>query len=340
MPDDGSREWLVDPVFEARAREISSGSKARSSSTGITRSPASGSSTSTPTSASWRDDRGVLGPRRASSWVRGWRRAGVPRRSGVASRRGGRDQFDGDGTRRRRVRARIHHGDLLALDLLKGYDLVYGLDIFEHLNPNHLDAYIDRLALISSDDAFLFCNIPVFGADPVFGTVFPFYVDGWAATPGKRPFSAIHADERAIRFTDISLGGRSWWVAQLRAPGSRAMWTSSGRFTRSRRRLHEKSSSPARRAYFVFAKARAAGRRPGDSGEDRERAVDGDCRKETLRCLQAVRLTSLNGRDRARRHLPRRRGRSLRGTASSRCRCLNRARNLRLRPVLHSVPPT
>src|SRR5262249_43363413 len=34
-----------------------------------------------------------------------------------------------------RVRPRIHHGDLLTLDLPSTYDLVFGLDVFEHLNP-------------------------------------------------------------------------------------------------------------------------------------------------------------------------------------------------------------
>src|SRR5204862_242391 len=96
-----------------------------------------------------------------------------------------------------RVRARIHHGDILTLDLPRQYDLLFGLDVFEHLNPNKLDAYLARLAAVTSDDALLFCNIPAFGADAVFGTVFPFYVDGWAedAAAGK-PLSRLHADEQ------------------------------------------------------------------------------------------------------------------------------------------------
>jgi len=89
-----------------------------------------------------------------------------------------------------RVRARIHQGDILSLDLPTKYDLLFGLDVFEHLNPNKLDAYLARLSAVTSDDAFLFCNIPAFGEDPVFGTVFPLYVDGWKddAAAG-RPFS-------------------------------------------------------------------------------------------------------------------------------------------------------
>ena len=58
---------------------------------------------------------------------------------------------------------------------------------------NRLDAYLARLAAVTTDDALLFCNSPALGADPVFGTVFPLYVDGWTedAAAGK-PFSRLH----------------------------------------------------------------------------------------------------------------------------------------------------
>ena len=160
------------------------------------------------------------------------------------------------------LRGRIHHGDLLDLNLAGGYDLVFGLDVFEHLNPNRLDGYVARLALISSDDAFLFCNIPVFGDDPVFGTVFPFYVDGWErdALEG-RPFSAIQVDDRGYPIHGhLTWADARWWVARFEAHGFR-------RDEDIERALHSKydgymeKRSPARRSFFVFAKARAAGRR-------------------------------------------------------------------------------
>jgi hypothetical protein len=95
-----------------------------------------------------------------------------------------------------RVRDRIHHGDLLTLNLPAHYDTVFGLDIFEHLNPNRIDAYMSRLAEITRDGGYLFCNIPMFGEDPVFGMVFPPYVDGWEEdAAAERPFSTIHVDD-------------------------------------------------------------------------------------------------------------------------------------------------
>ena len=63
-----------------------------------------------------------------------------------------------------RVRERIHQGDVLTLALGRDYDMVFGLDVFEHLNPNRMDEYLSRLDQITTPGAFAFCNIPAFGA--------------------------------------------------------------------------------------------------------------------------------------------------------------------------------
>jgi hypothetical protein len=160
------------------------------------------------------------------------------------------------------VRPRIHQGDLLALDLPRRYDLLFGLDIFEHLNPNKLPDYVARIAQVTTDDAFLFCNIPAFGADAVFGTVFPFYVDGWAEDAAAgRALRRIHVDDRGYPIHGhLAWGDAAWWTRQFEAAG----------FTRDveiERALHGKydgymeKRSPARRAYFVFAKPGAQARR-------------------------------------------------------------------------------
>jgi hypothetical protein len=160
------------------------------------------------------------------------------------------------------VRPRIHQGDLLALDLPKKYDLLFGLDIFEHLNPNKLHTYVERIAQVTTDDAYLFCNVPAFGADPVFGTVFPFYVDGWAEDAAAgRNFRSIHVDEEGYPIHGhLAWADAAWWTQRFEAAG----------FTRDvavERAFHAKydgymeKRSPARRAYFVFAKPASAGRR-------------------------------------------------------------------------------
>jgi hypothetical protein len=161
-----------------------------------------------------------------------------------------------------RVRPRIHQGDLLALDLPARYDLLFGLDIFEHLNPNKLAAYIDRIARVTTDDAFLFCNIPAFGADSIFGTVFPFYVDGWAEDAAAgRPLRSLHVDDAGYPIHGhLAWADAAWWTRQFEQAG----------FTREveiERAFHRKydgymeKRSPARRAYFVFGKPGAAARR-------------------------------------------------------------------------------
>jgi hypothetical protein len=161
-----------------------------------------------------------------------------------------------------RVRARIHHGDLLALDLPRRYDLLFGLDIFEHLNPNKLAAYIDRIAQVTTDDAFLFCNIPAFGADPVFGTVFPFYVDGWAEDAAAgRALHSVHVDDGGYPIHGhLAWGDAAWWVRQF----ERAGFIRDAEIERAFHRKYDgymEKRSPARRAYFVFGKRDSARRR-------------------------------------------------------------------------------
>ena len=160
------------------------------------------------------------------------------------------------------VRPRIHHGDLLALDLQRDHDVLFGLDIFEHLNPNKLDAYLARVADVTSAAAYLFCNIPAFGRDPVFGTVFPFYIDGWERDAAAgRPFSSLHVDERGYPIHGhLTWADAAWWTRRFEQAG----------FTRDveiERAFHQKydvymdKRSPARRAYFVFGKGVSAKRR-------------------------------------------------------------------------------
>ena len=160
------------------------------------------------------------------------------------------------------VRPRIHQGDLLALDLPRKYDLLFGLDIFEHLNPNKLDRYVDRIGAVTTDDAYLFCNIPAFGEDRVFGTVFPFYVDGWKddAAAG-RALGSIHVDDLGYPIHGhLAWGDAAWWTRQFERAGFARDEEIERAFHRKYDGYMEKRS-PARRAYFVFGKKDSARRR-------------------------------------------------------------------------------
>jgi hypothetical protein len=133
---------------------------------------------------------------------------------------------------------------------------LFGLDVFEHLNPNRIDAYVRRLAQIVTSGGYLFCNIPAFGRDQVFGTVFPCYIDGWEADAAAgRPFSRLHVDGQGYPlYGHLTWADASWWVERFVTAG----------FTREpeiEHALHAKYDTymeritPARRAFFVFAKS-------------------------------------------------------------------------------------
>jgi hypothetical protein len=154
-----------------------------------------------------------------------------------------------------RVRGRIHHGDLLTLDLQPGYNLIFGLDVFEHLNPNRLDDYIARIARLVTGDGYVFANIPAFGDDPVFGTVFPLYVDGWERDAAAgRPFSTLHVDHLGYPIHGhLVWADADWWCSRFESHGLR-------RQDAIERALHAKYDAymrprtPARVSFFVFAK--------------------------------------------------------------------------------------
>lgn len=167
-----------------------------------------------------------------------------------------------------RVRERIHQGDLLTLDLGRNYDMVFGLDVFEHLNPNRIDEYVTRLAAITTDDAFLFCNIPAFGEDPVFGTVFPLYVDGWEQdAAADRPFRRIHVDALGYPIHGhLTWAEWRWWTERFAAHGFRREPDVERAFHSKYDRYMSKHA-PARRSYFVFSKGTRADRAAAIIGE-------------------------------------------------------------------------
>ena len=166
------------------------------------------------------------------------------------------------------VRSRIHQGDLLSLALPPaahpgaGYDLVFGLDVFEHLNPNRLDAYIARLGELVGDSGFLFCNIPAFGDDPVFGTVFPLYLERWQRdADAGRPFATLHVDELGYPIHGhLTWADARWWRERFERRGFHREIAIEGALHAKYDR-HMRRHSPARCAYFVFSKGDADERR-------------------------------------------------------------------------------
>jgi 2-polyprenyl-3-methyl-5-hydroxy-6-metoxy-1,4-benzoquinol methylase len=155
------------------------------------------------------------------------------------------------------VAERIHCGDLLGLDLER-YDLVYGLDIFEHFNPNRLGEYLTAIADLVADGGLLFANIPAFGTDPVFGEIFDLFLDEWReADRAGRPFSLLQVDDEGYPMHGHLIWATSaWWQEQFEQVGLR-------REIETERMLHRRFDadleriSIARKSFLVFSKARA-----------------------------------------------------------------------------------
>ena len=150
------------------------------------------------------------------------------------------------------IREYIHVGDLLELELADTYDLVFGLDIFEHLNPNRLESYLAAIHERLVPDGWLFANIPAFGHDDVFGEVFPLYVPEWEHdVAAGRCFRVLHCDDDGYPMNGHLIWAHTdWWVDQFTNAGFE-------RQPAVEAELHEKfaeylQTAPARRSFYAF----------------------------------------------------------------------------------------
>jgi len=153
------------------------------------------------------------------------------------------------------VKDSIFIGDLLGLSFPRRYDLVLGLDVFEHLNPNKLDAYIGRLHGLIREGGFLYTNVPAHGKDAVFGEIFGLDLVSWDEdVAAGRCFRSVPVDDYGYpKNGHITCAGTGWWVGRFEKAGFR-------REPEIERDLHRKydeamnSISPARKAYYVFSR--------------------------------------------------------------------------------------
>jgi SAM-dependent methyltransferase len=186
-----------------------------------------------------------------------------------------------------RVRDRIHIGDPLDVHLDRRFDVVYGLDIFEHFNPNRLHAYLERTASLVRPGGHVFVNVPAYGDDPVFGPVFPLALEEWEPdrTAGRN-FSHLHVDDHGWPVNGhLVLAEWAWWETRFEQTGLR-------REPELERALHDKydwflkRNSVARMSFFVFSKPPAG---------------EGAATAEHIRAQRSAALTEIRLRQRARR---------------------------------------
>jgi hypothetical protein len=154
-----------------------------------------------------------------------------------------------------RIRDRIHLGDVTKMAVDRAYDVAFGLDIFEHINPNDVDAFIAAIAARVADGGFVVANVPAYGRDDVFGEVFPINVPQWRedAAAGRR-FAMLEVDERGYPFHGhVVLATTEWWVEHFEAAGLQRQ-PDIERALQGRYGEHFREHSPARASLYVFGK--------------------------------------------------------------------------------------
>jgi SAM-dependent methyltransferase len=150
---------------------------------------------------------------------------------------------------------KIMIGDLLTADLDSVQpDVIVGFDVFEHLNPNKIDAYFARCSELLPPGGLLLVNSPTYGKDDVFGQILHYWIEEWKTRKDERfLFRALPCDDLGYpRHGHLVWAEPGWWEATMLRHG----------FVRQRdreRKLHaafdeRMSYSVPRRMYFLMMK--------------------------------------------------------------------------------------
>jgi Methyltransferase domain/Domain of unknown function (DUF4214) len=114
------------------------------------------------------------------------------------------------------IRKNLVYVDLLSVEFDRRYDCIVLLDVLEHVNPLKLGEQIQRLEDILAPDGVIIVNSPMFGMDPVFGTVFPQEIKEWIALGDQRFFRSWPCDERGWPVHGhMIFASPKWWTAQF-----------------------------------------------------------------------------------------------------------------------------
>lgn len=154
------------------------------------------------------------------------------------------------------IRPFIHHGDVRELPTDRRFKLVSGLDIFEHVPVDALGSLLASIDAILDDDGIVFANVPAFGDDRVYGTVFDTFITPWQVDlAANRPFRLLQVDAHGFPLHGhLIWAGTQWWEEQFTAHG----------LTRDEdieRAIHVRSDAyfeacaPSRKAFYVFRRS-------------------------------------------------------------------------------------
>jgi hypothetical protein len=102
---------------------------------------------------------------------------------------------------------------------------------------------------------YVFCNIPAFGPDPVFGQVFQIYMEPWLADCERgTPFHTLHVDELGYPLNGHLIWAHTdWWVQQFEATGLHRE-TGIEQGLHARYDAYLERGAPARKSFYVFSK--------------------------------------------------------------------------------------
>jgi SAM-dependent methyltransferase len=150
------------------------------------------------------------------------------------------------------IRSRIHFGDIMSLNTSKRYDIIVGMDVFEHLNPIKMDRYIEICNKLLKPQGILYINSPMFGEDRIFGEIFSFYIAEWYNSRDGL-FRQIEVDDMGWpRGGHLIWARPDWWEKQFLRHGML-------RDEQAEAMLHSKYASyfaqaPARKSLMVLRK--------------------------------------------------------------------------------------
>ena len=123
------------------------------------------------------------------------------------------------------VRGRLKVGPLedVGNHLAGPFDLLLGLDVWEHLHPGRLGAAIDAVSSLAAPDALAFFVVPAFGPDRLFGEPFPLeFEQNRAAFVAGEPFRFLTAEsvDPPLPFAGhLIWAPASWWESQFTSRG-------------------------------------------------------------------------------------------------------------------------
>jgi SAM-dependent methyltransferase len=118
------------------------------------------------------------------------------------------------------IRDSMIYGDLLGLDIPRGFDVVLCMDVLEHISPLRLDSYIDKILAILAEDGYVYMNSPMWCYDSVFGMVEEPYLDEWRTVGDASYWRHWPSDDKGWPIHGhLVWASAAWWQRKFEAHG-------------------------------------------------------------------------------------------------------------------------